>query len=88
MTPLCAIPQGEISVNVDFATPPFALERLLQATSKDEIMTDTTPTTQAPMTEQALLADRQSFWASFTSASTYAAVGVIVVVLAMWFFLV
>ena len=51
-------------------------------------MTDTTPATQAPMTEQALLADRLSFWASFTSASTYAAAGVIVLVLAMWFFLV
>ena len=51
-------------------------------------MTEPTPTTQAPMTEQALLADRLSFWASFTSASTYAAAGVIVLVVAMWFFLV
>ena len=51
-------------------------------------MTDTQSTTLAPMTEEALLADRQSFWASFTSASTYAAGGVIFIVLAMWFFLV
>jgi hypothetical protein len=51
-------------------------------------MTETTTSTQAPLTEQALLADRLSFWASFTSASTYAAAAVIVLVLAMWFFLV
>jgi hypothetical protein len=51
-------------------------------------MTDTAPSTQAPMTEQALLADRLSFWSSFTSATTYAAAGVVVLVLAMWFFLV
>lgn len=51
-------------------------------------MTDTVQTTKPPLTEDALLADRLSFWDSFTSASTYVAAAVILLVLAMWFFLV
>jgi hypothetical protein len=47
-----------------------------------------TPSTMAPLTEEALLADRMSFWESFTSASTYAAGAVILLVIAMWIFLV
>jgi hypothetical protein len=51
-------------------------------------MIETRSTTLAPMTEEALLADRKSFWASFTNIGTYAAGVVIFIVLAMWFFLV
>ena len=51
-------------------------------------MTETPTKTLAPMTEEALLADRQSFWATFTSAGTYVAGALIFIVLAMWFFLV
>ena len=42
----------------------------------------------APVTEAALLADRLSFWSSFTSATTYAVVAIVCLVLAMWIFLV
>ena len=52
-------------------------------------MADTSmPSTLAPVTEESLLADRLSFWSSFTSATTYAAVGIIILVLCMWIFLV
>ncbi len=51
-------------------------------------MTNAPLSPSAPVTEEALLADRLSFWSSFTSASTYAAAGIIVLVLAMWYFLV
>lgn len=51
-------------------------------------MTETPTATPAPVTEQALLAERLSFWQSFTSATSYAAGAVILLVLAMWFFLV
>ena len=51
-------------------------------------MADIAPATQAPLTEEALLADRLSFWASFTSYGTMAAGAVILLVLAMWIFLV
>jgi hypothetical protein len=52
-------------------------------------MTDThsTPTT-APVTFDALMAERQAFWGSFTSATTGATIAVIVLVILMAIFLV
>ena len=51
-------------------------------------MTEPTHPTQAPVTFEALLAERRSFWSSFTSAGTMAAGAIILLVLAMWVFLV
>lgn len=51
-------------------------------------MADTPNSPDVPMTEEALLADRMSFWSSFTSAGTMAAAAVIVLVIGMWVFLV
>lgn len=47
----------------------------------------TTPTLP-PVTEESLLADRMSFWSSFTSATTVVSIIIVVLVLAMWVFLV
>ena len=46
------------------------------------------PTPQTPVTEASLLAERMTFWSSFTNATTKAAVAVVLLVVAMWFFLV
>lgn len=46
------------------------------------------PATLAPVTEESLLAERMSFWASFTSAGTGAAAAVVVLVILLWVFLV
>jgi hypothetical protein len=49
---------------------------------------NTTPSPQAPVTFDALLADRQAFWGSFTNATTIAAGAVIALVVLMGIFLV
>jgi hypothetical protein len=46
----------------------------------------TTHANLAPVTEESLLADRMSFWASFTSAGTTAAVIVAVLVVGLYLF--
>jgi len=47
-----------------------------------------TPTTQAPVTFDELMADRQAFWGSFTSATTLAAGALVVLIILMAIFLV
>ncbi len=47
-------------------------------------MADTT----APLTEEALLADRMVFWKSFNTATVIGAVAVVALLVAMWVFLV
>ncbi len=46
-----------------------------------------TPSTLPPVTEESLLAERQSFWAGFTNATTIATVVVVLIVIAMAMFL-
>ncbi len=48
----------------------------------------TNSTTLAPLTEEALLADRKAFWESFTSGGLYASIAVGLLMVAMWIFLV
>jgi hypothetical protein len=45
------------------------------------------PTSSEPVTFEALMAERQSFWGSFTSATTYATIGVVGLVILMAIFL-
>ncbi len=45
-------------------------------------------TSQAALTEEAFTADRQSFFASFTSIATYSTIALVVLVVLMWVFLV
>jgi ABC-type sulfate transport system permease subunit len=49
-----------------------------------------TPSTStlAPLTEEALYADRMAFWGAFTSASFYAIIAVVALMVGMWLFLV
>ncbi len=51
-------------------------------------MAEITRTTQAPLTEDAFLADRQRFWASFTSFTTGSVIAVVVLLILMAIFLV
>ena len=44
--------------------------------------------TRAPVTEQAFLADRMSFFSSFIGVSKFAITAVVLLMLAMWIFLV
>ncbi len=46
----------------------------------------TAPT--GPVTEDAFLADRQRFWASATKFGTNVAIGLVVLLILMWYFLV
>lgn len=46
------------------------------------------PTTNAPLTEDAFLADRQKFWGSFTGFTVGAVVVLVVLLLGMLVFLV
>jgi hypothetical protein len=46
------------------------------------------PVSTEPVTFEALMAERQSFWGSFTSATTYATLAVIGLVVLMGIFLV
>ncbi len=46
----------------------------------------TTHSNLAPVTEQSLLADRVSFWSSFTSAGTGAAIAVVVLLVGIYLF--
>jgi hypothetical protein len=41
-----------------------------------------------PVTEDAFLADRQRFWASVTKFMTYVGVGLVILLILMWYFLV
>jgi hypothetical protein len=41
-----------------------------------------------PLTEEAFLADRQRFWASVTKFVTYVAGGLVLLLIALWYFLV
>jgi hypothetical protein len=47
---------------------------------------NTAPT--GPVTEEAFLADRLRFWASVTKFMTYVAGGLVLLLIAMWYFLV
>jgi hypothetical protein len=40
------------------------------------------------VTEEAFLADRQRFWASVTKFMTYVSVGLALLLIALWYFLV
>ena len=46
------------------------------------------PTATEPVTFEALMAERTSFWGSFTSATTYATIAVVGLVVLMAIFLV
>jgi hypothetical protein len=48
----------------------------------------TSSTPKAPLTVEALMADRQAFWTSFTGAATIATAAVIALVVALAVFLV
>jgi hypothetical protein len=52
-------------------------------------MTETTSSAPlAPTTAEGFLADRVSFWASFTKATTYVAVFLVALLLFLWWWLV
>ena len=51
-------------------------------------MADYSPSPNAPLTEEAFLADRQRAWGGFTTATFYAAIGVVVLLILMAVFLV
>ena len=51
-------------------------------------MTETAPTSDAPVTFDSLMAERMTFWSSFTSATTIATVAVVVLLVLMGIFLV
>jgi hypothetical protein len=48
----------------------------------------TSPANQAPLTVEALMADRKAFWTTFTGAATIATAVVIAIVVGMAIFLV
>lgn len=45
-------------------------------------------TNSAPLTEDAFIADRQRFWGSFTHATTFAVVAMVILLILMTIFLV
>jgi hypothetical protein len=49
-------------------------------------LTNTAPT--GPVTEEAFAADRQRFWASVVKFATRVAIGLVVLLLLLWYFLV
>ncbi len=49
-------------------------------------MADHTPSTQTPVTYEALLANRMAVWSSFTSGTTIASVLVILIVIFLFVF--
>ena len=51
-------------------------------------MADYSPSPNAPLTEEAFLADRMRAWGGFTTATTYAASAIVVLLLLMLVFLV
>ena len=50
-------------------------------------MAEMTQTNPAPLTEDAFVADRQRFWGSFTHATTFAVVAMVILLILMAIFL-